>query len=118
MFVGGCGMSWLSDLFSIPEMVREANADPRHVEKMRLLRAANERPPFTVGGFFNSLMVAYFWAQLFMVAIPDVEVWSVNLSFLHWLVPLVVALGMYMFVVLKCGSGCCSWIPVDLNYSD
>lgn len=101
---GGCVVGWLSDLYSIPEMVREANGDPVHLEKMFALRRAHQRPPFAVGTFFNSMMVAYFWAQLCMVAIPDVEVFGVNLSCLHWLVPLVVALGRWCLLRVFCGS--------------
>lgn len=75
--------------------MREANLDPRYLDKMLFLRRSNARPPFTVGGFCSNLTVAYIWAQLFTVAIPDVEIWDVNLACLHWLLPLVVALGEF-----------------------
>lgn len=92
---GGCAVSWIGDLFSIPEMVREANADPRWLAVAQAQRAGAERPPFATGAFVQALTVAYVWAQLFRSALPDVDVLGgmVNLSSLHWALPAVVAVG-------------------------
>lgn len=39
-------------------------------------------------------MIGYLWGQLVLLAIPQDEVWGVNWNtYLHWLIPLAVALG-------------------------
>lgn len=46
-------------------------------------------------------MAAYLWSQVFMMAIPGIEVAGINFKHLHWLVPFVVAVGVW--TVGNCG---------------
>lgn len=88
-------VGWIGDIFVIPSMVREANENPVFIEKFKEQVRLNRKPPFSVSKFCSSLMVGYLWAQVFMIAIPDFEFMDINWKFLHWVVPFVVALGMF-----------------------
>lgn len=86
-------MGWIGDIFLIPGMVREANETPQFVANFKEQLKKNRKPPFSVGKFCSTLMLAYLWAQVFMIAVPDFDYLEINWKFLHWLVPFVVSLG-------------------------
>lgn len=86
---------WLGDLFRIPEMVRDANNDPEYVENFKKDIRQRRRPPFAFGQLCGSVMVAYLWGQVSIIAIPETSFNDINWSFLHGLVPIVVALGVW-----------------------
>lgn len=94
-------IGWLSEIFAIPEMVRDANEDPRFINNFKEQLRLNRKPPFSVGKFATAFMAAYLWAQVFMIAIPETEVFGINWKSLHWLIPFVVALGVW--TVGNCG---------------
>lgn len=90
-------MGWLSDIFSIPRMVREANNDPAVVEHFKEQVRLRQRPPFSLGKFSGAIMVSYLWAQVLQLAIPTEE-WDTFVrwsALLPWLVPVAVALGVW-----------------------
>lgn len=51
------------------------------------------QPPFSVSRFISAIMVAYFWGQLIMMAIPEDEIYGINWNHLQWLIPLGVGMG-------------------------
>lgn len=94
-------IGWLCEIFTIPEMVRDANEDPRFINNFKEQLRLNRKPPFAVGKFASAVMAAYLWSQVFMIAIPESEHLGISWKFLHWLVPFVVALGVW--TVGNCG---------------
>ncbi|XP_018318722.1 dnaJ homolog subfamily C member 22 [Agrilus planipennis] len=94
--LGGYCLGWLADVTKIPRYVRDANEDPEFIEEFILKLRKEKKPPFSSSRFISAIMVAYSWAQLVMVAIPEDDVGGVNWSFLHWLIPLGAALGVWV----------------------
>lgn len=82
-------------------MVRDANEDPRFIDNFKEQLRLNRKPPFAVGKFASAVMAAYLWSQVFLIAIPESEHFGISWKFLHWLVPFVVALGVW--TVGNCG---------------
>lgn len=82
-------------------MVRDANEDPRFINNFKELLRVNRKPPFSVGKFASAIMAAYLWSQVFLIAIPQSEHLGISWNFLHWLVPFVVAIGVW--TVGNCG---------------
>lgn len=94
--VGGYFLvGWSHDFFRMPELVRDANDDPKFIEKFKQNIRKHERPPFSTNKFLGQIMISYLWCQVFLMAIPDDEFKGINFKFLHWLVPFVVALGVW-----------------------
>lgn len=77
----------------MPELVRDANDDPKFIEKFKENIRKHQRPPFSTNKFLGQIMISYLWCQVFMMAIPEDEYHGMNFSSLHWLIPFVVALG-------------------------
>lgn len=86
-------MGWTHDLFRMPELVREANDDPKFIEKFKENIRKNQRPPFSTNKFLGQIMISYLWCQVALMAIPEDDFHGVSFNFLHWLIPAVVALG-------------------------
>lgn len=91
---GYFGIGWIGEMFKIPEMVRDANDDPRFIEKFVHVLRTNQKPKFSTSRFLFGIMVGYLWAQLILLAIPQDNFWGIDWSYLHWLVPLVGSLGI------------------------
>ncbi|KAK9882393.1 hypothetical protein WA026_020915 [Henosepilachna vigintioctopunctata] len=94
--LGGYGFGWLADVTKIPRYVRDYNEDPKYmaelIERMRL----NKKPPYSTSRFISALMVGYLWGQLVMLAIPEEIVAGIDWNFMHWSIPLAVALGVWV----------------------
>ncbi|KAJ6623372.1 DnaJ like subfamily C member 22, partial [Pseudolycoriella hygida] len=88
-------VGWTSDLFRMPELVRDANDDPKFIERFKQNIRKNQKPPFSTNKFLAQIMISYLWCQVFLIAIPEEEFFGINFSYLHWLIPLVAALGVW-----------------------
>ncbi|XP_055529291.1 dnaJ homolog subfamily C member 22 [Wyeomyia smithii] len=89
----GCG--WLSEIYQIPAMVRDCNEDPRFVEEFREKIRTYKKPPFNTPRFVMAIMVGFLFGQMIMISIPQEVFAGVDWSFLHWLIPLGVAIGVW-----------------------
>ncbi|XP_030746859.1 dnaJ homolog subfamily C member 22 isoform X2 [Sitophilus oryzae] len=95
--LGGYGLGWLADITKIPRYVRDCNNDPKFLQDLIEKMRRNRKPPFSTSRFISALMVGYLWGQLVMLAIPEDEVYGINLNtYLHWFIPLAVALGVWI----------------------
>ncbi|XP_052746808.1 dnaJ homolog subfamily C member 22 [Bicyclus anynana] len=92
--LGGYG-GWLLDLVNIPRYVRDTNEDQTHLKELGIKMRQNKKPPFSLNRFTGMLAVGYTWASLVSSAIPNDEVWGLNVKFLNWLVPLAASLGVW-----------------------
>lgn len=92
-FAGYFGIGWIIDGFKLPEMVRDCNEDPAFVLKFIGRIQANRQPPFQTYRFLGEICVAYLFGQLAMIAIPETPVYDIDFSFIHWIIPLAIALG-------------------------
>ncbi|EAT38114.1 AAEL009967-PA [Aedes aegypti] len=92
---GYFGIGWLSEIYQIPAMVRDANEDPRFIEEFREKLRQNKKPPFQTPRFLMGIMVGYLFGQVIMIAIPQEVFAGVDWTFLHWLIPLGVAIGVW-----------------------
>lgn len=92
---GYFGIGWISEIFKIPSMVRDANEDSEFIveftEKLRSYR----KPQFSTNRFLGAIMVGYLWGQLALIAIPEEDYAGINWSYLHWVIPFFVALGVW-----------------------
>lgn len=94
---GYFGVGWIVDFFKIPEMVRDANEDPEFISKFKDKLREHRKPPFSMIRFSGAFMVAYLFGQMIMIAIPEHDFGGINWSFLHWLIPFGVSLGIWFF---------------------
>lgn len=91
---GYIGVGWFIDIFRIPAMVREANEDPAHMEKLAHTWRTQSKPDFSTSRFVFSFLVSFLYAQLFILAIPQDSFAGIDWAYyLHWFIPLVVAVG-------------------------
>lgn len=60
-------------------------------------------------------MVGYLWGQLVMLATPEEDVFGINWSFTHWLVPLAVGLGVWTVGNIGREKGT-PWIAILVAY--
>lgn len=96
-YIGGYfGIGWISDLFYIPGMVRDANEDPRFIKEFNEKLFKHKKPPFSTNRFIGAILISYLWGQIILLAIPEMTIFDINFSFLHWTVPFVVALGIIL----------------------
>lgn len=79
----------------MPEMVRDANEDPDFVRRFKATLKENAKPPFSYGRFLGAFAVAYIYGQVVMIAIPESDFAGINWSFLHWVIPFAVSLGIW-----------------------
>uniref|UniRef100_A0A182PCT1 DnaJ homolog subfamily C member 22 n=1 Tax=Anopheles epiroticus TaxID=199890 RepID=A0A182PCT1_9DIPT len=93
--LGYFGIGWLADVLQIPSMVRDANDDQRFVAEFNAKLRTNRKPPFSTGRFLLALMIGYWWGQMVSIAIPQSVFFGVDWGFLHWFIPLGVALGVW-----------------------
>lgn len=82
----------------MPELVRDANEDPKFIERFKANIRKHQRPPFSTNKFLGQIMISYLWCQVFILAIPEDDFHGWNFNFLHWLIPLVAAIGNHLYV--------------------
>ncbi|EDW06770.1 dnaJ homolog subfamily C member 22 [Drosophila mojavensis] len=106
---GYLGVGWLSEIFMIPEYVRDANEDPQYLKVFIAKMQAYPRPPYSSKRFMGQIMFGYLFGQLFSSAIPQSITGGMDLSWLHWFIPLFVSLGVW--TVGNIGRECGIWWP-------
>lgn len=94
-FAGYFGIGWIVDAFKLPEMVRDCNEDPAFVKQFIEKLKYNRQPPFSTYRFLGEICVAFLFGQVAMIAIPESPVYGIDFSFIHWIIPLGIALGAY-----------------------
>ncbi|KAJ0184062.1 hypothetical protein K1T71_000485 [Dendrolimus kikuchii] len=94
--LGSFKVGWLGDVSRIPRYVRQANEDPREIYTLALKMNRNKKPPFSVNRFCAMLLIGYSWGQLMMSAVPPNEFLGIQRRYLNLLVPLFVALGVWI----------------------
>lgn len=94
-FGGYLGLGWFRDIYRIPSYVRDANDHPNFVNDFKQKVRANRKPPFSSVRYATENAVAYFWAEIFLNAIPEDEIFGINFRHLLLLTPLVIALGVW-----------------------
>lgn len=85
-------------------MVREANDHPDFIEGFKQRVRMHKKPPFSGLKFFSAIMIAYLWAQLVIIAVPEDDLFGVSWQYTHWAVPLAIALGKFSSIIFIC---CC-----------
>ncbi|XP_034947609.1 dnaJ homolog subfamily C member 22 [Chelonus insularis] len=93
---GYFGIGWLRDFFKIPTYVDDANDHPKYVEWFKFNVRHNKKPPFSTVRFVGAIIISYIWGQLTWMAIPQEEIYGMNLRPLMILVPFSVALGVWV----------------------
>lgn len=96
-FAGYFGIGWIIDFFKIPAFVRDFNEDPRFVKEFVEKLKKNQRPPFSTYRFMAAICTGYLWGNIGMIAIPEDEKFGAIVSYLHWFIPLLIALGKNRF---------------------
>lgn len=114
-FGGYFGVGWVVDLFTIPNMVRDANEDPVFIQKFIETLKVNRKPPFSTYRFMAAICVSYLWGQVVMIAIPETIVYDIDFSFLHWVIPLGIALGVWVVGNIGREKGCL-WHSLIASY--
>lgn len=92
---GYFGIGWIGEIFTIPSYVRDANEDPRFIEEFIKKLQTHKKPPYSGKRFLFEIMIGYLFGQLFHMAIPNHLIMEVDFNFLHWLIPLFVAIGVW-----------------------
>lgn len=95
-FAGYFGIGWVVDAFKLPQMVRDCNEDPVFIQKFIAQIQQNKQPPFSTYRFLGQICVGFLFGQVAMIAIPESPVYDIDFSFMHWIIPLGIALGEYM----------------------
>ncbi|KAF7988517.1 hypothetical protein HCN44_001090 [Aphidius gifuensis] len=95
-FGGYFGIGWLRDIYRIPTYVNDANDEPIFIEKFKTNIRQFKKPPFSTVRFLGQVAVSAFWGQLALWAVPEEEVHGFNLRYLLYLVPVFVALGVWI----------------------
>lgn len=114
--LGGYGLGWLADITKIPRYVRDCNDDPKFLGELGERMRRNPKPPFSTSRFISAIMVGYLWGQLVMLAIPEDEVAGINWNYLHWLIPLAVALGVWIVGNIGREQGK-PWLTIAVTYA-
>ncbi|XP_030567269.1 dnaJ homolog subfamily C member 22 [Drosophila novamexicana] len=92
---GYLGIGWFSELFLIPEYVRDANEDPQFLKVFVAKLQAYPRPPYSAKRFLGQIMIGYLFGQLFSSAIPQAITAGIDFGWLHWCIPIFVSLGVW-----------------------
>ncbi|KAH8291734.1 hypothetical protein KR018_012630, partial [Drosophila ironensis] len=95
-FGGFFGIGWASEMFLIPGYVRDANEDPRFVAEFVKKLEFYQKPPYATKRFAGQVIVGYMYAQLWSTAIPQMPLGDIDMSFLHWGIPVCVSLGVWL----------------------
>ncbi|XP_050301617.1 dnaJ homolog subfamily C member 22 isoform X2 [Anthonomus grandis grandis] len=114
--LGGYGLGWLADITKIPRYVRDCNNDPHFLEELIFKMRKNRKPPFSTSRFISAVMVGYLWGQLIFLAIPQDELYGINWNtYLHWFIPLGVALGVWVVGNIGREQGK-PWLTILVSY--
>lgn len=92
---GYFGIGWLAEVFTIPGYVRDVNGDPKFIEEFVKKLQHFRKPPYSGKRFLGEVMIGYLFGQLYQMAIPETIFMGIDFSFLHWLIPVFVALGVW-----------------------
>ncbi|XP_063987299.1 dnaJ homolog subfamily C member 22 [Diachasmimorpha longicaudata] len=92
---GYFGIGWFRDIWRIPTYVKDANEDPNYMEIWKIIVRQNRKPPFSTVRFIGALATGHLWGELFRCAIPEDEIYGMNLKPLLYLVPGIVASGVW-----------------------
>ncbi|KAH8291735.1 hypothetical protein KR018_012631, partial [Drosophila ironensis] len=95
-FGGFFGIGWASEIVLIPGYVRDANEDLRFIVKFLKKVEAYQKPPYAIKRLAGQVIVGYMYAQLWSAAIPQMPLGDIDMSFLHWGIPLCVSLGVWL----------------------
>lgn len=113
--LGGYGLGWLADITKIPRYVKDCNEDPRYMEELIAKIRLNKKPPYSISRFISALTVGYLWGQLVMLATPEEVVAGIDWGFTHWLIPLAVALGVWVVGNIGREQGT-PWATIAVSY--
>jgi len=104
--LGGYIIGWLCEIFLIPEYVRAANEDPRFVTTFKAKLKANKRPPLSLMRFLGQILIGYLFGELCSSAIPQTVTAGIDFTWLHWCIPIFIALGVWTVgnIGLECGT--------------
>lgn len=94
-FGGYFGIGWISEIFSIPKLVRDTNEDPIFIEKFVGKLKKYPKPVFSTNRFIGAITVGYLFGQLINIAIPQDIFGGIDWTFLHWLIPFAISLGVW-----------------------
>lgn len=92
---GYFGIGWISEIFLIPEYVRDANEDPEFVHKFIAKLQNNKKPPYSSRRFVGEVLIGFLFGQLIQMAIPENTVAGIDWAFLHWVIPIAIAIGVW-----------------------
>ncbi|EDW86509.1 uncharacterized protein Dwil_GK18527 [Drosophila willistoni] len=92
---GYMGIGWIGEIFLIPEYVRDANEDPQFVQSFVARLQAYQKPPYSSKRFVGQVMIGYLFGQVCSMAIPQTLVWGLDLSVMHWSIPVAISLGVW-----------------------
>ncbi|XP_065364560.1 dnaJ homolog subfamily C member 22 [Calliphora vicina] len=92
---GYFGVGWVFEIFNIPSYVRDANEDPKFIEEFVKKLQHYRKPPYSGKRFMGEVMIGYLFGQLYQMAIPETIFMGIDFGFLHWLIPVFVALGVW-----------------------
>ncbi|XP_023178673.2 dnaJ homolog subfamily C member 22 [Drosophila hydei] len=106
---GYMGIGWFSEIFLIPEYVRDANEDPQFLKVFIAKLHAYPRPPYSSKRFMGQVMFGYLFGQLFSSAVPQTLTAGIDFSWMHWFIPIFVSLGVW--TVGNIGRECGIWWP-------
>ncbi|CAB0041439.1 unnamed protein product [Trichogramma brassicae] len=94
---GGFALGWFRDCIKIPKYVAEVNDQHEYQEEwFKQQRQQNKKPPYNWLRCTLACVLAYWFGQLVLLAIPKDEVNGMNLKPLMVLVPLAVSLGIWL----------------------
>jgi DnaJ homolog subfamily C member 22 len=81
---GYFGVGWLTEIYTLPGIVRDANEDPKFIKEFIEKLRSFKKPQFSTNRFLGAIMVGYLWGQVAMIAIPEEDLGGINWSYLHW----------------------------------
>ncbi|KAL7296252.1 hypothetical protein TKK_0010488 [Trichogramma kaykai] len=94
---GGFALGWFRDFIKIPKYVAEVNDQHEYQEEwFKQLRQQSKKPPYNWLRCTLACVLAYWFGQLVLLAIPKDEVNGMNFKPLMVLVPLAVSLGIWL----------------------
>ena len=77
---GYFGAGWFRDLWRIPEYVRDANNDPKHLRDVTEKMKQMEKPPFSMVRCMGQMIVGNTFGLLVQAATPNEEAIGIDLS--------------------------------------
>lgn len=95
-FGGYFGVGWCIDLFKVPAFVRDFNEDPVFIKQFVAKLQTNRRPPFSTYRFMAAISTGFLWGQIAQIAVPNTSYGNFDFSYLHWFIPLAIALGKFI----------------------